>query len=284
MSRTLVAGCAVFVLASCGGSPLVTAGDPIGSPYSGPMTLPISYADDATVAERSGAAGQALECDGLPYDGGGADYDSGLASVQDDATQALENLFDADSRGNAIPDQGYRIERKDNGRVLFSYDVGERTKVAFIAYDRIKDFDHHTGWGIEAWAQCDPAELPASVTDSFDIEVWEDRSHTRVPVTKVHSYRGAEHCDWNDVTFLEVGDGDRKMTYVRDPNSKLVEFLRGTYDGNANLPAAATDTGMQRDGRELWVSPARDAAYLVGIDDPRNVERWPAETQPIGCD
>lgn len=46
------------------------------------MSLPADYADKATVLERSGAAGRALECDGMPYSGGGGDYvDGGLESV-----------------------------------------------------------------------------------------------------------------------------------------------------------------------------------------------------------
>ncbi len=118
------------------------------------MSLPVDYRDKATVMERSGAAGRALECDGDPYDGGGADYDSGLASVQGSATGALENWFEEEIFGPQIPAEGYRVEREDDGRVLFSWDVRDRTKVAVIAANGLQDYNDDTGWGIEAWAQC----------------------------------------------------------------------------------------------------------------------------------
>jgi hypothetical protein len=60
--------------------------------------------------------------------------------------------------------------------VLLSYDVGGRTKVAFVVSEDVKDFNGDTGWGVETWAECDPSELPASVTDDLDIDVWEDAS------------------------------------------------------------------------------------------------------------
>ena len=260
---------------------MVSEESPVSSPYDGPMSLPIDYGDEAAVAERSGAAGRALECDGEPYEGGGADYDSGLASVQDDATKALENLFREDGYSANLPDEGYRIEREDGGRVLFSYDVEERTKIAFIAYDRVEDFNHDHGWGIEAWAQCDPSELPDGVTDDLNIGIWADKSGKRVPESTVTSYDGSDHCGWEDITFVVHLE---ETQYVRDVGGELDEFLRTTYDGSADLPEDATDTGLRHDGRELWIVPAKDAAYLVSIKDAKDIERWPAAKDRIGCD
>jgi len=139
------------------------------------------------------------------------------------------------------------------------------------------------GWGVESWATCDPAELPASVTDALGIGVWEDPSGRRVPVTEVRSFQGDEHCDWQDITFLLLGpDGDADE-YVRDPSGELDELLRTTYDANAVLPDDATDTGLHRDGRRLWLGVGHETAYLVALDDPHDVERWPAAKRPIGC-
>jgi len=64
---------------------------------------------------------------------------------------------------------------------------------------------------------------------------------------------------------------------------ELTDLLRTTYDGDANLPKGATDTGFRRDGRELWVGPRRVAAYLVSGEDPQDVERWPAAKKSIAC-
>jgi hypothetical protein len=59
--------------------------------------------------------------------------------------------------------------------------------------------------------------------------------------------------------------------------------LRTAYDAHADLRTGAVDTGYHRDGRRLWLAPDHSAAYLVGVDDPDDVERWPAARQFIGC-
>lgn len=289
MRGVAAVGLALAVAGGCGSDGTVVTGAPGPSPYAGPMHVKLDHSDDATVAASSGAAGKALECTGDPYLGGGADYESGLVTVQDSAKDALSNLFDKDF-GWVVPTTGYRVERSDDDRVLFSYDVEGLTRAAFVAADGIEDWKHHTGWGIEAWAQCDPAEFPASVADDFWMDVWTDASSARVPVTTVLSYAGPEHCDWQDVTFLRLGEDprgtarDRVEEYVRDTTGELARSLDGTFSDEATLPAEARDTGWRHDGRELWLVPDRSAAYLVSLDDHADVERWPASAQPIGCD
>lgn len=235
-----------LVLSGCGSSSAVVQGDPVPSPYDGPMDLPVDHRDQAAVVERSGSAGRALECDGDPYDGGGADYDSGLASVQDSATGALD-------------------------------------RIALVASDDVRDYNGDEGWGVEVWAACDPAELPAKVTDALGIEVWRDASGRRAPVSEVESYRGAEHCGWQDITFLLLRSTDETREYIRDPRGELGDFLHTAYDGSATLPAGATNTGLHRDRRELWLSDTGDAAYLVSLHDAEDAERWPASKEPIRC-
>ena len=182
-----------------------------------------------------------------------------------------------------LPVEGYRVEREDDDRVLFSYDVDGRTRIAFIAADGITDWDDGTGWGIESWAQCDPFEWPADVTDALGIGVWTGRTGARVPTPKIRSFQGAEHCDWQDITFVTLGPRVDEDQYVRDVEGELGELLRSTYDGSGGLPDGATDTGLRRDGRQLWLAPGHDAAYLVSVDDPTDVERWPAAKEPIYC-
>lgn len=60
------------------------------------------------------------------------------------------------------------MERKEKDRVLFSYDVKGRAKVAVVV---AKDQPHRPGWDPETNASCDPSELPASFTDST-YEIW----------------------------------------------------------------------------------------------------------------
>ena len=284
MRRALVAVATALLLAGCATSSTRAESRPGPNAYDGPMSLPPDYADDATPLERSGAAGQALECDGAPYAGGGGDYaDGGLESVQASPEQALDNWLDNEAWVYQVPASGYRVERDDGDRVLLSYDVGEQTKLAFVAADGIGDYNDDHGWGIESWAQCDPSELPAAVTDALGIGVWENADGEQVPVSKVRSFQGPEHCDWQDITFLDLGTEADARQYVRDVHGDLAQFLQTTYAAAAALPRTATDTGLHRDGRWLWLSAGHDAAYLVSRGDRGDVERWPAAKEPIAC-
>jgi len=283
MRRTGVAVAVLVLLSSCGSQTAASdAGpgstEPDPDAYDGPLVLEPDHSDRATVQERSGAAGLALECTGEPLNGGGGDYDSGLTSAQASATGALEDWLDNEAWAYQVPEEGYRVERDDGDRVLLSYDVDGQSKLAFVAADGITDYDGDQGWGIESWAQCDPAEWPAEVTDALGIEVWVDGSEARVATTTISSSAGPEHCGWEDITFLHLGP-DR--TFLRDTSGELANYLRTTYDGSATVPADAKDSDYRRNGRQLWLTP--DAAYLVSVDDPDDVERWPATTQRIAC-
>ena len=280
---TLVCVAGLFVLAACGTSTaVVKPGGSAASAYAGPMHLPVDYDDYASLAERSGAAARALECDTDSYDGGGASYSSGLASVQDTATEALKNYF-AEDVFLTLPDRGYRIEREDAGHTLFSYDVQGRTKVAFIAADHVRDFRDDEGWGIEAWAQCDPAELPNAVIDAMGVQVWQNRDGRRAPVATIRSRQGSEHCDWQDITFLSMGEEGDGPQFLRDTRGELRDFVRTTFDPHATLPEDAKDTGYQRCNRHLWIDRSGIAAYLVAVGNPGNVERWPATKERVAC-
>ena len=252
MRSALVVVAATLLVAGCGGSSVVVQADPVSAPYDGPMSLPADHRDKATVQERSGAAGRALECVGDPYAGGGASYDSGLESVQDSATDALTNLFEEDYVGD-LPKDGYRVEREDDGRVLLSYDVGGRTKIAFVVSEDVKDFNGDTGWGVETWAECDPSELPASVTDDLDIDVWEDASGRRVPVTRIRSFQGAQHCDWQDITFLHLGpDRGGKSTSATGTVSSASYCARPTTALQPCRPTRRTPDSDETDGNCGW--------------------------------
>jgi hypothetical protein len=276
----------LLVAAACGSQRTVAVLDapppdsPAASPYAGPMFVPVDHRDRATVMERSGAAGRALECNGKPYLGGGADYRGmDLYEIGDSAEEALANYvasFDAWS----VPDRGYRVERTDQGRALLSYDVAGLTRVAIVLAEDIENYAGDTGWGVETWAQCDPSELPREVAERLGFGIWEDDDGRAVPVTQVQSWQGAEHCDWQDITFLQLG-GDRRRQFVEDRKNEFgPDLLRTTFAADVELPADAEDTGYRREGRHLWLAADGTAAYLVG---ERAVERWPA-SKGFGCE
>ena len=135
--RTVIAIAAVL-LAGCGGS-VVDRGRSATPPYDGPLDA------DASVA--------ALECDGKrPHERGEGIYDDGLATVQESAEAALDDYMREAGLGLITPSEGYAVEREQDGRVLFSYDVDGRTKVSMFAADGVRDWNGDEGWGVRAWA------------------------------------------------------------------------------------------------------------------------------------
>jgi hypothetical protein len=108
--------------------------------------------------------------------------------------------------------------------------------------------------------------------------IWTDADGVPVPTTSVASWRGPEHCDWQQATVVEL----RRASYWRNPPAELRDLLDGRYRASARLPADAEDTGYRREGQHLWLAADGSAAY-VGTRRG-DVEVWPREARPIGCD
>lgn len=273
--RRGLAGVAVLVAATaagCGtedGADVVVAGTRPATPYAGPLYVP------ATDSDESGAAGRALECDGKMYAGGDAEtWSKGDGGKTPEG--GLRTYFDIEQPD--VPRTGYRVERKADGRVLFSYDVGGRTKVAVVV---AKDGKNRPGWGPETSASCDPAELPASFTNAHGYEIWTDRDGHRLPTTVVSSSAGAAHCDWQKAHFLETGDGKNGKLYARDPDGVLEPgMLTAPYDGDVRMPASARDTGYRYQDWQLWLTPDASKAY---VRTPDGVQAWPLVKDSMRC-
>lgn len=279
MDKRIVGGlAAVLFLAGCGAGTSVTS--TVAAPYDGPLDLPHDYSDTAGVLARSGSAGAALECEFDPAEGGGGENGKELESV----AKSPEAALGAFVKGSmAMPRDGFVVEAVEGERVLYSYDVDERTVAAVVVAGDRTDWEGDQGWAVAAWATCDLAEFPDGAVEGAWQQVWQDASGSRLPTSTVMSYRGAEHCDWQEIVFLALGEEADGVTYVRDAAGELDRWLQGTFSSDAVLPARATNTGYRRDGRELWVVPSREAAFLVSLTDATDVERWPAEETPIGC-
>lgn len=256
---------------------LVVEGEAPAAPYDGPLYLPSAPEWDGEgepgpeeMMAMAGAAGRALECDGDIYLGGRSDpwpLDDG------GATPAEGLAWHWSVNGEEPPSYGFRIEREEKNRVLFSHDVDGRTKEAVIV---AKDREDRPGWGPETTARCDPAEFePAADADGFR-KIWTDERGDRVPVTRVTSNRGPEHCDWQTAHFLTLGEDAHGggATYVRDPEGVLPEqMLAEPYDGDVELPGRARDTGYRLDDWRLWVDD--EDGSRVYVRTPDGVEAWP---------
>jgi immunoglobulin-like protein involved in spore germination len=112
--------------------------------------------------------------------------------------------------------------------------------------------------------------------------------------TVLFVFRGAEHCQWQSVTFMHIGwpvgtvsnYPDQWRQYVRDPEGLFDDgALHVGYLSDTSLPSDAADTGYQRGPWRLWVSPSQadDAIFVVNTDTGA-VERWGRSTPPILCD
>lgn len=283
MRRGLVA---VTVLAAvtavaCGdgsGQDVVVEGTPPATPYGGPLHVPTKALDEDTpqaLRVVSGAAGRALECDGEIYHGGGPDgwSRSDGGDTPEEGLRLYFHMFDPE-----VPRHGYRAERRSADRVLYSFDVGGRTKVAVVVARDQKD---RPGWGPETDATCDPAELPARFTNSSWYEVWTDETGRRQPVAQIHTSVGPEHCGWQKARFLELGRDADARTYVRDPDGVLEPGMLTTpYDGDVRMPADAHDTGYRYRDWQLWLTDDRATAY---VRTPDGVEAWPSAKDVIAC-
>ncbi|MGW3657391.1 hypothetical protein ACWD6R_17615 [Streptomyces sp. NPDC005151] len=271
---------------ACGGAAsedLVTEGSPPAAPYSGPLDVPHPNVEADTPQARktaSGAAGRALECDEGIYSGGGGEtWSKGDGGATPE--EGLKLYFELEQ--SDLPQYGYRVEREETDRVLYSFDVDRRTKIAVVV---AKDRKGRPGWGPETTAACDPAELPSSYTDKQPYRVWTDKDGHRVPVSKVSSSVGAAHCDWQEANFLDWGAGSGegsagRKVYARDPNRVLPsDMLTSAYDGDVTMPAGARSTGYHLDDWELWLTDDLSRAY---VRTPDGVEAWPAMKQHMGC-
>lgn len=117
---------------------------------------------------------------------------------------------------------------------------------------------------------------------------WE-KDGRAVGASVIESYRGDDHCGWDEVTFLAVGwplgtasDGTSRQ-YVRDPDGVVADKTLAEYQPSASLPDDAEDTGYSGEIGELWLVPENpDLAYIVSGED--DVEAWPRTRQLLGCD
>ncbi|MGM9469699.1 hypothetical protein [Streptomyces murinus] len=277
VTAVAVAGCGAGGQGTGPGPDLVVRGTPPARPYGGPLHVRTDEAGGSgtrALLAASGAAGRALECDGKIYDGGGSDP---WSAAEGGATpeEGLARYFDMDKP--EVPAYGYRVERREADRVLYSFDVGGRTKVAVVV---ARDQRDRPGWGPETSASCDPAELPERFTATTLWEIWTGRDGRRVPVTRLYTSPGPDHCGWGSARFLGLGD----RIYARDPAGVLARdgFLGAPYVGRLRaLPADAYDTGYRRRDERLWLTPDRATAY---VRTSHGVEAWPRLKAGVNCD
>ena len=242
--------------------------------YDGPL-----YVDEA----RYGAAGEVLDCRMRPAAGAfqsAKEYGGGATS--DDVALALDT---ARSEGLflEVPVLDLAVAKTDRDRVLLTYTSENAVKAALIFHDGpATEGAGGAGWYLESWARCDLAEFPAEVAESFfGYQLWTGPDGLPALTSKVVSFPGSQHCDWQSTTFLALGEGRRDQAmYAKDPQPELVEHMQGPYVDEMELPADAVTTPYSREGQRLWLSPDERYAY---VGKPGSVEGWPRTKPGFGC-
>ena len=171
-------------------------------------------------------------------------------------------------------------------RVLYVAEVDGRPKAAAVVHDGpASEGAGGDGWYVESWAVCDVVELPAEFVAERGYEVWTDPAGRIVPTRRLEVFRGAEHCDWQDMTFLRLGRWhDDVPTFVRDPEPDpyLREYVAEPFVAGTTVPPDAVDSGFRRGGDRLWLAPDEARAYVGATPD--DVELWPRVVRRLGCD
>jgi hypothetical protein len=260
-----------FAIAGCGQVGVMT-GEPAVHSYQGPLYVGREDAEHA----RAGAAGDVVDCDTW-----GAGGFSAADVYAEGATANSPERALTVARSEALfggMQEHLQVAKTEQDRVLYVLEVQGVVKQAVIVRDGpATEGAGGPGWYVESWAHCDYAELPRSFTDSIGLQVWTDRSGQPAPTTTIESWTGPEHCDWQSMTFLYLAGAQ----YVRDPEPDLADFVAEPYQPHAILPPNAIDTGFERNGDHLWLSPDKQRA-LVGSQ--HDVELWPRTIQRLGCE
>lgn len=251
---TLVA--LVWALAGCGsddGEGAVDGFPKASHEYDGPL-----FVDKG----RYGAAAEALDC---PVAAGQWSH----AATSDSVREALETAV---SEGLFLfaPTDEVRLAKAEENRALLTYEAEGRVLMALVFRDGpAPETSGGPGWYLESAARCDFAEFPEEFAERAGYRLWRDGEGRPAPVAKVYSAPGPQHCAWDSMEFLYVED---RLAYVQDPVPELRRWVAGPYQDDVPVPGDAQDTGVERDGRHLWVSADRTYAYVGAA---RHAEAWP---------
>jgi hypothetical protein len=278
---------AVVVLSGCASTAgTLSFSDEIPSgrtPYAGSLVATPTDAERAQPEEWPGAAGDVVQCSSPPRGQTVLGVNTGGA-VGADPEAAIrvkmgEGLFlDA-------PTADLVLERDDGDRVLFTASYGGIARQALIVRDGPSSAgsgaENGHGWYVESFAACDLADFPEAVSAALGVQVWSDRDGARVPTSKVVSSTGPEHCSWQSMTILTLGDRTKEARmYFAHPVAELRKYFDRPYQQHVPVPDDATDTGYELAGRHLWLSVDQDDAYVGTRTD---ADRWPRPINGLGC-
>lgn len=267
------------VLGGCGSGAVVVAGPPSATPYDGPLYVEVTPPPPGQDPEPSGAALPIVQCTFDPNAGtNDQPYEFKEAGSSPEKALTATTNYQVHTAGRS----GLIKAREEKERVLFTLEVAGATKLAAIVrHGPIGYHSERTGWYLESWAVCDPAEFPdPSVIGMGDLQIWTDAQGERVPTYRIFTSDDTDCLPGTTWLKLDGGDFEGGQTYVRGAGPEYADWFAEEWVESMTRPPEAEPTGYSRDGRTLWLSPDGKRAY-VGTESP--VEMWPATTQDLGC-
>lgn len=240
---------------------------PAATTYDGPLSAPGRY----------GAAGRAIDCVHPPT-GSNRTQDVYSEGATSDTPRGAVDTAYSEGLFLSMPRVDLAVAATEDDRQMLTYESAGRVLFALVVHNGpAAEGTGGDGWYLETVARCDFAEFPEkdAVLDGLvRYEIWTDKDGVPVPVAKVYSSPGPEHCDWQSMTFLALNDGQgrRSRFYIENPIKELRDFVAAPYLQDVALPDDARDTGWQRNGRHLWLSTDGRYAY---VGTAASVDAWP---------
>ncbi len=257
-----------------GGAALAGCGDDTGAAldlpradhqYDGPL-----HVDEG----RYGAAGKVVECRSGSVVGGFSKAEVYEGGATSDSVQEAFDTALSEGMFLELPELDYKVAKTEDDRVLLTYSANGDTKVALVFRNGpATEGAGDDGWYRESWARCDLSEFPEEVAETFyGYQLWTGADGLPALTTEIVSMPGPEHCDWQSMTFLSLGEGQDETFFVRRPIEELRPYAATDFVDDLPLPDDAIATAYSRDGNRLWLSPAGDRVY---VGRPGHVEAWP---------
>ncbi len=220
---------------------------------------------------RGGAAPRFTECEGsIAYAGESQD----VGPTGEPRGNPLDAIADFTEMWSvAVPADAFALAGRDEDRLLYVHRVDGRAKIAIVLLDASGSDDGP--WAMDVFAICDVSEF--SEVHHDPLEVWVDAAGERVPTSRLTTFPGAEHCDWEGVIYLSFED---RIYLGGDVPRELLSYLVAPPENDIALPTDSVDTGYTSGDVALWMSRDESLAYLVA---PDRTNGFSLATEPVWC-
>jgi len=264
-------------------APPASPGTPAPAGYDGPLRIAPNPTLD--LWHDPGAAGRVVTCDQPVLGESNAEPFAGGGEVGETARSGLDEGRD-DGLWSGLDDDAMRAVRTEPDRVLYTYEAGGRVLQAVVMHRGRVAPGRGAGadgiaWFVESSARCDVVEYPDGLAEQQGAEVWTDGRGRRISSQVVTSSTSDGDClaRGTRVLYVDQAGGADERAYLRN-TADYPGHVDEPFRTDVALPAGAVDSGYRHGEEQLWWASDHRGAYVGG---PDRFERWPLETQVLGC-